>query len=109
MAPRKHRTTRPPAPKPSTLDDYLATRERINRAGAEFLKLDVETALTFLLTARQSADESRRQRNRRAARRAYDTVVRLIERLKLSDEDRRTLALGLEQIRSELKSFGEVL
>ena len=83
------------------------SRERMNRASADFLKIDVETALTFAHIARQTADAARKQRNREAALRAYSTVTRMMERVKLSEEDMRTLALGLEQLRSELRELGE--
>ena len=90
------------------MDEILASGERVNRAAAEFLKLDVQTALTFLFTVRSSEDETRRVRNRKAARRAYDTVVKLMKRVKLSEEDTRKLQVGLEQLRSELEEVGEV-
>ena len=83
------------------------SRERLDRASADFLKIDLETALTFTYIARQTADVARRQRNQEAAKRAYHTVTRMMERVKLSDEDVRTLAIGLEQLRSELQELEE--
>ena len=71
------------APKP-TVDDLLASRERMNRASAEFLKIDLETALTFVKIARQSRDDVRKKRNCKAARRAYETVLRLINKVELN-------------------------
>ena len=106
MAAKKQRTMGHAAPKP-TLDEYLAWHERLNRASANFLKIDVQTALTFLNIARQTPDQSRQVRNLEAARRAYDTVTRLMERVKLNEEDARTLTLGLERLRSELQEFEE--
>ena len=81
----------------------------MNRARADFLKIDVETALTFLRSARQTSDVARKKRNCNAARRAYGTVTKLMERVTLSEEDVRTLVVGLEQLRSELEELGEVL
>jgi hypothetical protein len=90
------------------MDEYLDTRDRVNRASAEFLKLDVQTALTFLHIARTTSDLERQQRNRLAARHAYHTVLKLMQRTKLSEEDARTVALGVEQLKSELEGLGEV-
>jgi len=103
---RKKRTTNHAVAKP-TMDDYLACLHRMNRASAEFLKIDVEMALTFVQNARQTSDLIRRKRNRHAARRAFYTVTNLMKRVKLNEEDLRTLALGLEQLRSELEELGE--
>ena len=47
-------------------------------------------------------------RNRQSARRAYDTVVRLMDRVDLPDEDAQLLARKLKRLKSELVSLGEV-
>ena len=99
--PRGHAAAKAPE------DEYIFSRERLNRASTEFLKLDIETALTFLTIARDTHDDSRQRRNLRSARRAYDTVLRFSDRVILSDEDRDALRSGLKRLRSELESFGE--
>jgi len=108
MPSKKRRPTIRAAPKP-TMDEILASRERLNRASTNFLKIDIETALTFLRAARQTTDATRRRRNQAAALRAFNTVTKLMERVNLSHEDVRTIVLGLEQLRSELEELGEVL
>ena len=90
-----------------TADQLLASRERMNRAATEFLKIDLETALTFLNIARQAHDSARKERNRRAARKAYDTVIKLIGKVELNDLDRQTVTDGLLQLRRELETMGE--
>jgi len=99
---RGHAAARP------TVDELLASRERMNRATTEFLKLDLQTALTFAGIARQTRDQIRKKRNCTAARRAYDTVVRLVDRVELSVEDGRVVRHGLQRLRTELESLGEV-
>lgn len=94
------------APKP-TMDEILGSREQVAKASAQFLKVDLDTAKTFLQIARQTDNPARKERNRRAARKAYDTMVRFMERVKLKDEDLRILVPGLEQLRSELEGIGE--
>lgn len=94
------------APKP-TVDDLLASRERMNRASAEFLKIDLETALTFVKIARQSRDDVRKKRNCKAARRAYETVLRRINKAELNAQDTQVVTLAQNQLRSDLEGLGE--
>jgi hypothetical protein len=79
----------------------------MNRASVEFLKIDVEMALTFVQNARQTSDLARRERNCEAARRAFYTVTSLMNRVKLSEEDIQTVTIGLQKLRSELEQLGE--
>jgi len=91
------------------MDELLATRNRLNRASADFLKVDVQTALTFTGIALQATDPVKRQRNQRSARNAYDTVLRLIGKVQLSESDARVLGSNLERLKSELRELGETL
>jgi hypothetical protein len=95
-----------PARKP-TVDELLATRDRMNRARADFLKVDLETALTFVKIAHTTDDEFRKERNCRAARKAYETVVRLQKKVDLTTNDGLALKRGLDRLKSELERLGE--
>jgi len=106
MASRKQKT-RLAAAKP-TMDELLASRERMNRVSVEFLKADLETALTFVQIARQTSDDCRRMRTCRAARRAYETLEKFFSRVDLGTENGRQLGLGLKHLRTELEGLGEV-
>lgn len=89
-----------------TVDQWLASLDRLNRASADFLKIDLETALTFLKIARETSDNVRKERNTSAARKAYQTVLKLAGKTKLGSEDRRVVTKGLEQLKSELAALG---
>jgi hypothetical protein len=91
-----------------TVDELLAQVEEFNRAGATFLKLDLQTALTFTASARQTDDAVRKRRNCQSARRAYDAVQRFAGEIPLGNEDARILAVNLGRLKSELQSLGEV-
>lgn len=97
-----------PAAKP-TMDEMLALRSRFNKASTDFLKLDLNTALTFTRLARESDNEIKRERNRRSARKAYDTVLRLKQKISLNEGDAKQISENLERLKSELISLGEVL
>ncbi len=95
------------APKP-TVRDILETRFESNRVNIDFLKIDVQTALTFSRLAQQSAPGEKRDRNRRNARRGYDTILRLIEKVCLSDSDAKSIGGQLLRLKSELEQLGEI-
>jgi predicted anti-sigma-YlaC factor YlaD len=89
------------------MDELLASREQMNRASTEFLRLDLETALTFVKIARQTHDHLQKKRNCRAARRAYETVAKLAKKADFNTENGRAMRLGLAQLRAELEELGE--
>jgi len=95
-----------PARKPTT-DEFLATVRQCNRASVNFLKTDLETAFTFSAIAALSKDQSQRDRMRQNARKAYDTVFRLIPRVELSPADARFLDRNLKRLRADLIRRGE--
>jgi hypothetical protein len=90
-----------------TIDEILAAVARHNKTSTDFLKTDIETALTFAGIARAAQSSEDRARNLRAARKAYDTVVRLVDRVELSDHDARILGRSLARLKSELRGLGE--
>ena len=95
------------AAKRPTPDEFLATARECNRASVNFLKTDVETGLTFSTIAMQSKDKSKRNRMRQNARKAYDTVLRLMRRVELTPPDARFLARNLKRLRADLIRLGE--
>jgi len=108
--PGKRKRARDPSyavPKP-TADEILAFGSRFRQASTDFLKVDLATALTFTEIALQASDSEKRERNCRNARVAYDTVLRLIERVDLTDEDSEMLNSNLARLKSELARLGEV-
>jgi hypothetical protein len=107
MLPKKHRWGGHAARKP-TVDELLATRDRMNRASADFIKIDVETALTFAKIARDADNATRRTRNQRAARKAYDTILKLLSKVDWTAEDGRVVEKGLDRLKAELKMLGEI-
>jgi hypothetical protein len=96
------------AAKKPTVDEILKVGAELNRTGTDFLKVDLKTALSFSNFALQSVDDpTKRQRNRRNARRAYDTVLRLLKRVSLSDDDAQRMNRNLERLKTELQHLGE--
>ena len=89
------------------MDELLAGRERLNRVSADFLKVDLETALTFVKIARETRDASRRNRNLRAARKAYDTVHAFVRKIALEAQESQVIHGRMTRLKSELEALGE--
>jgi hypothetical protein len=96
------------APKP-TVNDLLTSKSRANRASIEFLKVDLQTALTFAALASNTKDPAKKARNQRAARKAYDTILRLIDRVALTEDEASFFQQNLFRLKRELMDLGEVL
>jgi hypothetical protein len=89
------------------LDELLSIRAETNRVRADFLKTDLQTALTFVKIAHQTEDDLRRIRSKAAARKAYDTVVNLLPKIPLTAEDNRLVKQTLKRLQLQLKALGE--
>lgn len=90
-----------------TPDEFLATVRLCNRASVNFLKTDLNTALTFSAIAMQAHERSKRDRMRQNARKAYDTVLRFMQRVELTPQDAQFLTSNLNRLRADLISLGE--
>jgi hypothetical protein len=101
-----HIGTAIPAAKPS-MGDLIESRERMSRAGAQFLKIDLHTALTFAKIALETNDAARRSRNIRSARKAYDTVIKLSRKIDLPPDDAKAINKVVEELRTKLAELGE--
>ncbi|HEV2396341.1 MAG TPA: hypothetical protein VGS27_05340 [Candidatus Sulfotelmatobacter sp.] len=96
-----------PAAKP-TLDELISVRKQANRASADFLEIDLQTALTFCDIARKTDNQQRKRRNLQSARKAYETVSRLLRKTSLSAAEARGLQDKMRLLKSELEALGEV-
>lgn len=76
--------------------------KRSNDAGINFITLEIDLAMQLLTTASTIHDEVRRQRLRQQAREAYDTVLRCIPHLHLSESQERDVEKHLEKVRNRL-------
>jgi len=70
-----------------------------------FLQTEITAALTFARIARDADDVEKRQRNRRLAQEAYDTVVKFAPRVALSSDEFRDLNLGLDEVRRAIDAI----
>ncbi len=77
-----------------------------NDAGLTFLLTDSEMALTLLGLAESTADANTRSRRIREARKAYDTIVHLLSRLKPDAAQSQQLSERVSLLRKRLVEVG---
>jgi hypothetical protein len=98
------------APKKSPTDHFLSLSADLNHTRIEFLKVDVETALTFSAIALKSDTDSERMlRNRHNARRGYDTILHFMRNVAFTDDERSFMSNRLKRLKSDLLALGETL
>jgi hypothetical protein len=83
---------------------------QVNQAGVEFLKTEVQTALTFAAIALEpTSSAEKRRRNLVNARKGYDTAIECFNRVSLSKSEEETISEKLEELRSKLSRLGEAV
>jgi hypothetical protein len=94
------------APRP-TMDEILASQADLNRKSTDFLKTDLETLLILTKIALDSDNAEKRTRNRQSARKGYNTILRLIGKVNLTQDDADFFSQNLRRLKSELQILGE--
>jgi hypothetical protein len=90
-----------------TMDEFLSSGAKLNRTGVEFLRTDLETLLIFTNIAMSTDNWEERTRNRQAARKAYDSILRFLKKVNLSGNDARFFSKNLRRLKSDLQMLGE--
>jgi len=75
----------------------------------EFIRTELKTGLTFSNIALQAKDAAKISRNTANARKAYDTLLRFMDRSMLSDEDLAELDPMLLRLKTNLLELGEMV
>ena len=80
-----------------------------NQKGTDFLKVELQTGLTFAsIAAGEEPGSEKRTKNQGNARKAYETVLRLRNRVEIPTEAAtRDIQNGLDRLRSALEKLGE--
>ena len=71
------------------------------------MKLDLETALLLLQGASLTDDTSRRDQNRRSARKAYDTIQYFLTSSPVRSPPLEVISEGLSELKQRLSELGE--
>lgn len=87
--------------------DIFKSSAELNATSVNFLKIDLNTALTFTGIALEAQDAEKRDRNRHNARIGYDTVLRLLPKVSPTPDDEKIIEEKLELLKAELVKLGE--
>jgi hypothetical protein len=82
---------------------------KLDKVGADFLRIDSQVALTFSGIALAATDKETRRRALTVARKAHDTVLRLMNRFELTHSQREKLDSNLQRLQTELRSLGQII
>ena len=82
--------------------------ETSHRVGVEFVITDLHLAMTFVRRAQTTQDERTALRNRENARKAYDTAIRLLQKLRPTEKQRVGIGQQLKTLRESLQGLGDV-
>ena len=78
--------------------------ELANQSGIQFLLADLGLALSFMDLADLSLNKTTVRRNHRNARAAYETVVLLLQKLRLDEGQRQAIDAKLALLRTRLQT-----
>ncbi len=87
--------------------DPLSALNKANAAAIDFIRVDLDTALTFTRIALATTDPQKQQRTTRTARKAYDTILRSLTRVRLRPNDATAIETKLQRLREDLIRLGE--
>ncbi len=73
----------------------------------EFVRAELLAGMTRANIARNASDDSKKQRNRREARKAYDAILRFLSQTVPSQEEKDQIDSKLKELKSALRSLGE--
>ncbi|MGA7411866.1 MAG: hypothetical protein WBW33_15410 [Bryobacteraceae bacterium] len=96
--------------KGSQQDKNIETHRLIelsNQNGLDFLDIDLDVATTFMDIAEGSMSEETIHRNHKNARKVYETVARLLPRLRPDRLQRQAIDEKLNLLRTRLQAKGQ--
>ena len=79
----------------------------MNQCGVSFLLTDLDLAMTFMDVADASRIDERKSQNHTNARTAYNTVLRLLEKLTPNTDERRVIDVKLAILKMRLQAVGQ--
>jgi hypothetical protein len=92
-----------------TSTDLFQFRRQMDVAMSRFLEIELEIGRTFAEAAIQAPWTAEALHNRRLARRAYDTTIRLMHRAKFEKAGVRKFSRDLERLKCLLSQLGDPL
>lgn len=109
MASHKQLAEKPPALRTSKAltRQLTATGKQLNATNADFLTIDVDTALTFAGLALETDNNEKKKRNRKNARKAYDSILHLSGKVTFTPSQEGYLHERMGRLKNDLEQLGE--
>jgi hypothetical protein len=105
---KKHTEEYPAIKTAKTLSQQLTTTgKQLNATNADFLKIDVETALTFTGLALETDNQEKKERNRKNARKAYDAIIHLKGNVTFTPRQEAYMHAMIARLKNNLEQLGE--
>jgi hypothetical protein len=82
--------------------------EESNAAGIQFLIQDLDLAMTFMDTAEATHIKETAERNHRNARTAYETVMRLLQKVQPNAAQQQEIDKRIAVLRARLRDAGQL-
>jgi hypothetical protein len=89
------------------VQDFGRTLQASNATSVAFLNVEADTGLLFAKIAEESDNFEKKVRNCANARLAYDTVLRFISRVSMTDAESESLWLKMAKLKMGLQTLGE--
>ena len=83
------------------------TFSELNQSGVSFLLTDLDLAMTFMDVADASRIDETTRRNHTNARTAYNSVLRLLEKLTPNTDERQVIDAKLAILKMRLQAVGQ--
>jgi hypothetical protein len=86
---------------------HFEAAENLNKLKLDFIRTDLDVALTFAQIAGQTGEREKSIRNQLTARKGYDAVLHYVGTASLTRFDQENLTRKLALLKSALLSLGE--
>lgn len=86
---------------------FQALQAEMNRTKIDLIKTDLEASMTFATIARESSDTEKTLRNRRNARKGYDSIMHFAATASLTPEDEKQVNEKLGRLKTALVALGD--
>ena len=88
---------------------HFETAKEIDKLKVDFIRTDLDVALSFAEIARQTDEPEKAIRNQRNALKGYDAGFRFMSTAKITDFERELIGVKLRRLKSALLNLGETL
>jgi hypothetical protein len=86
---------------------HFEAAEDLNKLKVDFIRTDLDIAVTFAQIASQTGESEKTIRSQRNARKGYDAVFLAISTAALTHFERENIRRKLESLKSALQKLGE--